>query len=432
MATQPLNRKAAVVALTVMLASCGGGGNSDKAATTSVGAQPAANGNEGAPSELGSISAATDAEIVALLESGDIPSAAAAIIVGDEIVWAKGYGEQASLDTVYMAGSIDRSFIATAAMQLVDHGRIDLQADINTYLPFPVRHPDYPDTVVTVDQLMLHRSGLVGDLPDSVWYDNDLTALQWFSDEFGEDLSDNPYADGRPPLGDYLASHFEQADTTGLWIFEPDTDWKYSNLGVHLLLGYIVERVSGRTIEDYIEDHILAPLGMTDTGFEAADYDESVLAVPHTRVDGTNKPLPITGMSASRRLRTTAIDLARFLGAHMGAGSFDGTEILSTDSTKTMQEVHTPLGGTDSDQLRFRGIGYGWWLWTEDRSGHGGGVPGFLAKMVMQETDDGAVGVVVMINLGCSLNCDVTWKDLHWVPLRELLLAEARDILGST
>lgn len=425
MATRRLAGKTALVTLAVTLASCGGGGNPDEAATTTGGAQPAA-------TELGSISAATDAEIVALLESGDIPSAAAAIIIGNEIAWAKGYGEQASLDTVYMAGSIDKSFIATAAMQLVDQGRIDLQADINTYLPYSVRHPDYPDTVVTVEQLMLHRSGLVGDLFDSVWYDNDPTALRWFADEFGNDISDNPYADGRPPLGDYLASHFEQADTTGLWIFEPNTDWKYSNLGVHLLLSHIVEQVSGKTIEGYIEDHILAPLGMADTGFEAADYDESVLAIPYTRVDGENKPLPITGMSASRRLRTTATDLARFLGAHMSAGSFDGTEILPPESINTMHEVHTPLGGTDSDRLRFRGIGYGWWLWTEGRSGHGGAVPGFLSRMVMQETDGGVVGIVVMINVGCSLNCDATWRDQHWVPLRELLLAEARDMLTTT
>lgn len=417
-----------------MLVSCGGG-EAGEVATTAVGTQVAPTEDETAATtvvtELGSISAATDGEIMALLEGGDIPSAAAAIVIGDEIVWAKGYGEQESLDTVYMAGSIDKSFIAAAVMQLADRGLIDLQADINTYLPFPVRHPDHPGTAVTVEQLLLHRSGLVGDLPDSSWYDNDLTALQWAAEEFGSDISDNPYTEGRPPLGDYLASHFEQADTTGLWIFEPDTDWKYSNLGVHLLLSHIVEQVSGQTIEAYLEEHILAPLGMDDTGFEASDYEEWTLAVPYTRVDGENKPLPITGMSASGRLRTTATDLARFLGAHMGGGSFAGSEILPPESINTMHQAHTPLGGIDSDQLRFRGIGYGWWLWTEGRSGHGGAVPGFLAKMVMQETDLGVVGVVVMINVGCSLNCDVTWQDLHWVPLRELLLAEARDMLAG-
>ncbi len=434
MGTRPLHRKAASAALAVMLASCGGG-DAGEAANTMLGTQPAPTENgtvsTTAVTEFGSISVATDAEIVALLESGDIPSAAAAIVIGDQIVWAKGYGEQASLDTVYMAGSIDKAFIATAVMQLVDRGLIDLQADVNTYLPFPVRHPDYPETAVTVEQLLLHRSGLVGDLPDSSWYDNDLTALQWAADELGSDISGNPYAEGRPPLGEYLASHFQQSDTIGIWIFEPDSDWKYSNLGAHLLLSHIVERVSGQTLEAYTKDHILAPLGMDDTGFEAVDYDESVLAVPYTRVDGQNKPLPVTGMSSSGRIRTTATDLARFLGAHMGGGNLAGVEILSPESINTMHEVHTPLGGIDSDQLRFRGIGYGWWLWTEGRSGHGGAVPGFLAKMVMQETDAGVVGIVVMINVGCSLHCDETWQGLYWVPLRELLLAEARDMLAS-
>jgi hypothetical protein len=94
-----------------------------------------------------------------------------------------------------------------------------------------------------------------------------------------------------------------------------------------------------------------------------------------------------------------------------------------------MHAVQYPIGGVDWGQLRFRGAGYGWWLWTEGRSGHGGSTPGFQAKMVMQETDAWIVGVVVMINVGCSLSCDQTWNDTHFVPLRELLLAEARSML---
>ena len=381
--------------------------------------------------EFGAVSAETDAEIERLLESGDIPSAAVAIVIGDEIAWAKGYGEQRSLDTVFMAGSIEKSFIATATLQLVEQGLLDVNADINTYLPFEVRHPDYPDSPVTVEQLLLHRSGLIGDLPDSNWYDNDIVALQWAEEKLGSDVAANPYAAGRPSLGEYLGSHFGQPDNSGLWIFEPGTDWKYSNLGIHLLLGHIIERVSGQDLAAYIDEHISAPLGMDSTGHEASDYEESSLAVPYTRIDGENTALPLTGIRASGPLRTTASDLARFLAAQMNGGRLGEVEILSPNSVETMHEVHTPLGGTDFGQLRFRGVGYGWWLWTEGRSGHGGAIPGFLAKMVMQETDRGVVGIVAMINVGCSLSCDQTWHDLHFVPLRELLLAEARSMLES-
>lgn len=417
------------------ITTCGGAENSAESAastsTTGVVPSPAApDSDTQLTSAIGSLPRTTQSEIVALLTSGDIPSFAGAIVVNDRLEWVGGSGDQPAANAVYMVGSIDKTFIATAVFQLVEQGLIDPEADINTYLPFEVRNPEHPDTAVTIRQLLLHRSGLVGDLPDAVWYDNDPTIQAWAVEHLDVDLSDNPYPQGTPALGVYLESHFGGSDD-GLWLFEPGMDWKYSNLAIHLLLSYIVERVSGMDIAAYVEEHIFAPLGMDNSGFEASAFPPGQLVVPYTRIDGVNTALPLTGQHTSGRLRTTASDLARFLGAHMNGGRFDGVRILESESIQMMHEGGFTLRGMDSGQLPFRGVGHGWWLWTEGRSGHGGGTPGFLAKMVMQETDDGTVGIVALINVGCSLTCDQGWKDSTFVPLREVLLEAARTKLGS-
>jgi CubicO group peptidase (beta-lactamase class C family) len=385
--------------------------------------------------EVGSISEDVDAAIVALMDEGSIPSLTAAIVVGDEIVWAKGYGEQSSLDVVYMAGSIDKAFLATAVLQLVEQGLVDLEADIGDYLPFEVRNPEYADTVVTVQYLLLHKAGLVTDFPDSIWYDNDVALLEWGAEHLGWDVSPNPYRGGRPSLDAYLASYFAPDGANGgaeIWIDEPGTTWQYSNVGFHWLLAHLVETVTGQDVAAYVAEHIFQPLGMDDSSYEASSFADDRLAIPHTRIEDHNHALPLTGMRSSRALRTTATDLARFLAAHMNDGQLGGTRILQPESARLMHSVAFPISGHDWGQLRLRGGGLGWWLWTDDRSGHGGNVPGFSARVMMQETDLGTVGVVTMMNVGCSLQCDQAWYDSHFVAVRELLLEEARHLLHKS
>jgi CubicO group peptidase (beta-lactamase class C family) len=81
------------------------------------------------------------------------------IVVNDSLVWAKAYGE-ADLDTVYDIGSVTKPFVATAVLQLYERALIDLDDDVNEYLPFSLRHPEYPDTPITIRMLLTHQSGL--------------------------------------------------------------------------------------------------------------------------------------------------------------------------------------------------------------------------------------------------------------------------------
>jgi CubicO group peptidase (beta-lactamase class C family) len=127
----------------------------------------------------------------------------------------------------------------------------------------------------------------------------------------------------------------------------------------------------------------------------------------------------------------TAADLAVVLTAHMNGGVAAERRILSEESIELMHAKHVNLYGNDWGQLPFRGEGLGWWLWTNGRSGHGGSTPGYSVKMVMQENDAGTVGVVIMLNRGCSLSCDQDWYNSHVVALRELLLDHAADLQAA-
>ena len=115
-------------------------------------------------SEIGSITPSINEQIQVLHEKSGIPSLAVSIVVGDELIWAKGYGNQSDLSTAYVTGSIDKTFITTAIMQLNEKNLIDLEDDVNGYLPFSVRHPDYPDIPITIRMLLTHKSGLPHDI----------------------------------------------------------------------------------------------------------------------------------------------------------------------------------------------------------------------------------------------------------------------------
>ena len=104
-------------------------------------------------------------KIALLVSEGDLPSLQAAVVHKDEIIWSEAFGESTSVEHVYMNGSVQIVFDATAVLQLYERTMIDLDADISIYLPFTDRHPDYPDTPITIRMILGHRSGL-----DAFWW----------------------------------------------------------------------------------------------------------------------------------------------------------------------------------------------------------------------------------------------------------------------
>jgi hypothetical protein len=100
-----------------------------------------------------------DEKIRFLMSKGNIPSLVAGIVVNDSLTWTGGYGAD-PYETIYLIASVTKPFVATAILQLYEQSLIDLDADINEYLPFNMRHPEYPNKTITARMLLSHQSGL--------------------------------------------------------------------------------------------------------------------------------------------------------------------------------------------------------------------------------------------------------------------------------
>src|SRR5579871_4572227 len=178
------------------------------------------------------------------LQRDDIAGAVVAVVKDGNVLFAKGYGysdvkagKPVSPDaTLFRPGSISKTFTWTAVMQLVEQGKLDLDRDINDYLDFQVPHTF--GRPVTLRNLMTHTAGF---------------------EEVIKDLSVDR-ADDLPSLQAFIKTHEPKQ------IYVPGTIPAYSNYGADLA-GYIVQRVSGLTFEQYIQQNIFGPLGMTRATF---------------------------------------------------------------------------------------------------------------------------------------------------------------------
>jgi D-alanyl-D-alanine carboxypeptidase len=190
-------------------------------------------------------------------------SGAALVARNDQVVFLKAYGladRAANLpnhtDTQFNIGSVTKMFTAVAILQLVQRGQATLTAPISTYLP------SYPRDIadqITVEQLLLHISGLGDYITKPAYWAGAKDHLQ--------SLEDYPQLFEQDPLA-----------------FPPGTSWKYSNAG-YVLLGLIIEHVSGQHYWTYIQEHVFAPAGMARTDANERDNAVPNRAINYTRLD---------------------------------------------------------------------------------------------------------------------------------------------------
>jgi CubicO group peptidase (beta-lactamase class C family) len=405
--------------------------------------------------ELGTIDEAVDQQIRTLMAEGDMPSLSAGIVVNDELVWAKNYDGPAELDSVYIVGSIQKPFTASAVLQLVEQGVLAFDEDVSAYVPFQVRHPDYPDSPITIRSLLTHQSGLgaeTGAEAAHVYRGDDSVF------EFGEELLgiEFPRLDPYPPCG----TLYEGLLTPGgvyyepdVWEFEPGTV-HYSNTGFQFL-GCIVEQVTGQSLAEYIEEHIFDPLEMDHSGYSALDL-QRYHALPYERIesgvfwmDGQKVPirdeylglvkdnlleLPLyEHVPGAGGLRTTVPDLAQFLIAHMNQGiAPGGHKILHPETVETMHQAAGPTDG-NINSFSLVGQGMGWSLCKDGVEGHVGGQLGFGGTMVTRRGEQGAVGVLLMTNVDLMFlddNRRGEWFTSYYFELEQLLLQTAERMLS--
>jgi CubicO group peptidase (beta-lactamase class C family) len=446
----------ATVVLTLLLAGCGRAASSPTAMAEPT-PTPAPTPAPTIKTELGSIDEAVDQQIQTLMEEGNIPSLSVGIVLSGELVWAKNYDGPAGLDSVYVVGSIQKPFTASAVLQLVEQGSLDLDEDVSAYLPFPVRHPRHPDTPITIRLLLTHQSGLGADtgVEGAYVFQGDYSVH-----EFGEELLgiELPRLDPYPSC----ETLYEGLLTPGGVYYEPDV-WEFEPGTVHYsntafqFLGCIVEQVSGQSLAEYIEEHVLDPLGMTHSGYSVSDLIQ-YHALPYERVeggylymDGENVPireghvelvennllqLPLYEWTpGAGGLRTTVPDLARFLIAHMDQGlAPNGFQLLQPETLEMMHQI----AGADRGSINsfsLVGQGMGWTLCQDGVEGHVGGQLGYGGTMILKRTEQGIVGILVMTNVNLMyLENDRrgAWFETYYGEIERLLLRRAEEMLAQT
>ena len=216
-----------------------------------------------APAAAATLDEATIAKIEAKVEDmmadTGTPGYALGIVKDGQIVYTKGFGvERVGEDkpvtehTVFGTGCVGKTTVATALMQLVDAGKIDLDAPVTDHLPyFKLADERYKE--ITIRQLITHRSGL----PD---------VEDWFSPPV-------EYDDG------VLERYVRSLDNTKL-LFAPGERWSYTSIG-YTVLADVIQKVTGQTFEDYLQQHILDPLGMENTLLIVGEADQAHVAGNH-------------------------------------------------------------------------------------------------------------------------------------------------------
>jgi CubicO group peptidase (beta-lactamase class C family) len=245
-----------------------------------------------------------------------------------QVLFQKGYGyadveEKKPVlpdQTLFRPGSISKLFTATAVMQLVEQGKLDLDRDINDYLDFSIPKT-YPASV-TLRQLLTHTGGFEETLKNLfVAHESDIK-----------------------PLRTYLVNEMPAR------IFPPGKIPSYSNYGF-TLAGCIVERVSGEKFERYIENHILKPLGMNHSTFDQPLPAQLASQMSKGYLSASKKPRDFEFVQAAPAgaLTTTAADMTRFMLAFLQDGAVDGMSILKPETVRQMEtrqfEFHPMLPG---------------------------------------------------------------------------------------
>ena len=379
--------------------------------------------------EVGSISLESAEQLEGLFGDMGVPSIAAGIVVGDELVWAKGYGQQPDLSTVYITGSINKTIITTAILQLCEQGLVDLDDDVNDYLPYSVRHPDAPNVPITIRMLLTHTSGLPHDVPrtySAISTDGPMVLWELVNQTNIGGLIDYLFPPSQEKLGKVFS--LENGKRPDFWIFRPGTGHQYSNTAFYLLLVPVIEEVSGQSLPEYLQEHVFAPLEMENTSFEASDYHREQLAVPWEDFSANGRSdLPLTSFSASGQIRTNVIDLSNYLLAHMNQGALGEGRILEPESVAFAHEKHRVLNINDFPPKHLNGSGLSWFHWDGGYQGHNGFVAGLVAEILYNENYGVPYGMVIMMTKShAKTEVDWNWWRTYYVPFVDTLLEEGK------
>lgn len=315
------------------------------------------------------------------MKSDNVAALAVAVIDSGRVVHlsANGFRDlerniKASVNTPFHIASVSKTVTNLAVFKLVELEKLDLNTDINKYLPFEVKNPHYPNDIITIRELLNHRSGIKDDykIYESHWSEPKGDSKL----ELGPFLRDYLNVDGKL----YAEEHFES-----------DSSYKsfsYSNTGV-ALLGLIVETVSGMQYEEFCKINIFKPIGMDNTSWFLKNLDSTLVAKTYVK---DSLGLTFKGHNGypdypGGQLRTSISDFSNLIVAYLN--SENNKFILNKETTLTI----TPIPNISQE-------GYFTWFLTAINNHlyytHGGGDTGVRTIAIMDVV--GKRAIVIFAN----------------------------------
>lgn len=310
------------------------------------------------------------------MASDSVAAIAVAVIDSGRVVHlsANGFRDlerniKASVNTAFHIASVSKTVTNMAVFKLVESGKIDLNADINKYLPFEVKNPHYRNDVITVRELLNHRSGIKDDykIYESHW--------------------NEPKGDPKLELGPFLRDYLNvNGKLYAEEHFESDSSYKsfsYSNTGV-ALLGLIVETVSGMKYEEFCQANIFKPLGMVNTSWFLRNLDSSLVAKTYVK---DSLGLTFKGHNGypdypGGQLRTSILDYSNLLVSY-----------LNSENNKFILTKTTTLKITPAPTVSQEGY-FTWFLKAVNNHlyyTHGGGDTGVRTIVIMDVVERRAI-----------------------------------------
>ena len=337
--------------------------------------------------------AAIDAYVLSQMRQLHIPGVALGIVHGNQVVHLRGFGvvgpdgRSVTPQTTFAISSMTKSFTAVAIMQLVEQGKVALDAPVQRYLPwFRVATPGASGRI-TVRELLNQTSGISHSAGNSVLANT----------------------------GDQTMQQAVQTLSTVNLIAPPGTVFQYSNLN-YVILGLIVQVTSGQSYEMYVQQHLFAPLHM-ENSFTLTSQDTTLhngMATGYRWWFGVPMPFnhrgnPPADLSAGGII-SSAEDMSHYLIAQLNDGHYGNASVLSPASIAVL---HHPvvLSSTTKDVYAM-----GWYALPVDGESilwHSGDDPNFHADMAL--LPQGQWGVVVLRNVNSTVS-DFTQPALFSIP----------------
>ncbi len=311
-----------------------------------------------------------------ILNETKAPGAQVALFTSDSMVWNKNFGLRDVADslsveysTFFRIGSITKTFVSTAILQLVVQGKLNLKDKVSDYLDdVQYKNRYHEESPILIEHLLEHTAGF----DDMHMKEYAARAEGWTLKQGMDYHPDNRYARWRP-----------------------GTHMSYCNSGPPMA-AYIVEKITGQHFDDYVRDHIFLPLGMNHSSLLHTEKVIQLLSKGYDAEGSKEEAYWHISQRPAGSINSNATEMSKFIRMLMNRGSLDSIHILSPASVERMERCETTLSGKTGEHQ-----GYGLHNYTTNYKGmiyhgHNGGMMGFLAQASYHPESD--YGFVILVN----------------------------------